>query len=297
MGAHLRTQPAVNTVLIPCFRRPELLSECLRNILLAEGCDQYTYLFRVDHGFDPEVVRVINGFPLKKTVTFTPKTPYTITKQSYSLLTGLQLASVKSELVFLIEEDVLIGRDFFRWHEHVHAHNELFSSHANLNINTVHREGRWDQYYLTQDAYGSIGTCIPSKVIKDHINPHINAEYFRKTWPYIKSTFPDSSLGKSFIEQDGLIRRIQARTELPQAYPCTMEHEGLLYGPRCYHAGWYGKNRPGSIRGNKAEKTKKVSEIVYSQAAMREASKSEAYYRDSRPCALELPQWETLSKI
>jgi hypothetical protein len=285
----------VNTVLIPCFRRPEFLQATIDRIHEATGAAQYQYIFRLDQGFDPMCEKVISTFQFPHQVTYTPRTSYTITKQSYSVLTGLQMAARTSELVFLIEEDVLIGRDFFQWHEHIHAHQELFSSHANKNINSTSREGQWDDYYLTTGDYGSIGTCIPSAVINKHINPHINPNYFRQPWHYIKAKFPTSTLGTSFVEQDGLIRRIQPTTDLQQAYPCTFELDDLLYGPRCYHAGFYGKNRPNSISGNYEQRKQKVDSVVYSQAAMRHVAVQPGYYEDSRPCALELPTWQTLT--
>ncbi len=210
----------MNVVLIPCFDRPEFLSECLKNIEQAESADQYHYIFRLDHGHEPDNLKVIEGFKLSSETTFTPRTTYGIGKQSYSVLSGLQIAAKTSDhLVFLIEDDVMIGRDFFRWHEEVHSQQALFSSHANLNVNSPSKEGWIDEYYLTTRDYGSIGTCMTRESIA-LIDPHINADYFLHPVQYIRRKFKNSFLGYGFAEQDGLIRRIQADQSLPQAYPC-----------------------------------------------------------------------------
>lgn len=291
----------MNAVLIPCFRRPEFLRECLRNIALAEGADRIFYIFRLDYGFDPLCLDVIKGFPLQHRISYTPKTPWTLTKQSYSVLTGLVEASQIGELVYLIEDDVIIGKDFFQWHEAAHR-KELFSSHANLNINTTQVEGRWDEAYLTHNAYSSIGTCIPSKVIHNLIRPCLTESvssgrgafrYLKHPMNYVRARFPKSTLGVSMCEQDGLIRRLQEEQDLPQAYPCHQYIDGLLYGPRCYHAGFVGKNRKRTaLIGSHEEKHERVVQTIYSTELMK--AECGDLWQDSVPCALELPQWQNL---
>ncbi len=287
----------MNVVLIPCFDRPEFLSECLKNIEQAESADQYHYIFRLDHGHEPDNLKVIEGFKLSSETTFTPRTTYGIGKQSYSVLSGLQIAAKTSDhLVFLIEDDVMIGRDFFRWHEEVHSQQALFSSHANLNVNSPSKEGWIDEYYLTTRDYGSIGTCMTRESIA-LIDPHINADYFLHPVQYIRRKFKNSFLGYGFAEQDGLIRRIQADQSLPQAYPCHLEHEGLLYGPRCFHAGFIGKGRiQQKLPGTAEQRQDYIQKVIYDQTTMRHVSLSEGYYLDSRPCSLILPEWKTLKR-
>lgn len=287
----------MNVVLIPCFNRPEFLSHCLENIQKADGADELYYIFRLDHGFDRANIDVIKSFALQHQVTYTPRTGYTAGKQSYSLLTGLIQAAQQSDgLVYLIEDDVIVGRDFFRWHQQVHADNpNLFSSHANLNINrTVTQQGQWDQYYLSHLDYGSIGTCFRKEVILEHIAPRATHAYFKSPVSYVSRNFQGSSLQRSMAEQDGLIRRIQERLKhMPTAHPHTMELDGLLYGPRCYHAGFYGKNRPRRPK----QKSEHLSAIIYSDQAMRIFAGRPEFFADSRPCALELPAWEHLTNV
>lgn len=296
----------MNVALIPCFDRPEFLTLCLENICNAEGSGGVHYIFRIDHpGPNPskelkeqqqQILQVISPFPHSHQLSFTPRTSYGLAKQSHSLLTGLIQAATKSDhLVYLIEDDVMIGRDFFQWHDRVHHDNDLFSSHGNLNINrSIPIEGNWEEYYLTSGDYGSIGTCMRKDTILGLIAPHANPRYFRSPISYVQKTFPHSALKKDQAEQDGLLRRIQVETGKPQAYPHTTEIDGLLYGPRCFHAGFYGKNRPKKYTGDLQQKIARLREIIYSEEGMRSFALAPGYYADSRPCALELPEWSTL---
>lgn len=285
----------MNNVLVPCFRRPEFLSYCIQHIQQANGSDRYNYVFALDYGYDPANLEVLKAFGLRHEFIYTPRITHQTTKQSYSLLNALVYCSKGADLVFLVEDDVMIGRDFFQWHEELHRH-ELFSSHANLNVNSQQVEGHWDEYYLTTGDYGSIGTCLTSKSIHDKIGPHFNPMYLRDPVKYVSQTFPDSMLKKDQVEQDGLIRRIQMQQDLPMAYPCHRYIDGLLYGPRCYHAGFVGKNRPvRSLAGSMDEKTRQVGGIIYNTEGMR--LMCGPYWYDSIPCALELPTWNHLKRI
>lgn len=276
-------------VLIPCFRRAEFLHHSLRNIEKAEGAELHHFIFALDHGYDPEVLRVTEGFTLSKEIRYTPRTRYTIGKQSFNVLYNLPRGE---EYTILIEEDVIVGRDFFQWHAAVHDQGHLFSAHANLNVNSAPREGMTDEYYLTSRDYGSIGVSLSGEAM-EHIAPHINGDYFADPVRYIRKHFPDSWLGYGFSEQDGLIRRIQAQTDLPQAYPCHLYLDGNLYGPRCYHAGYVGKNRPRTgITGSLESRIAQVGATIYDTSIMRAACGT--YAGDSVPCALELPQWDEL---
>lgn len=284
-------------VLIPCYRRPEFLRHVLDNILLAEEADLHHYIFKLDHGHDPEAEKMAQDFPLSKRIIRTPRTSYTIGKQSYNVLSGFAEAfKSATPYAILIEDDVIIGRDFFRWHKAVHEAHDLFSAHANMNVNSPSKVGLTDQYYLTSGDYGSIGVSLSRKAW-DRIAPHVDHEYFAHPVAYVKKHFPASTIGHAFAEQDGLIRRIQMAQELPQAYPCHVEVDGNIYGPRCYHAGFVGKNRPQtSMHGDLSTRTSLVGRIIYDRTSMSVHTGGGSYAADSIPVALELPAWSTLTQ-
>ena len=278
----------MNVVLIPCWRRPEFLWHCLENIKLAEGAADLHYIFRPDHGYDPDLLKVIDAFPFKHEAVPTKRTPYQLGKQSYSLLTGYQYAAQRTNgLVFMVEEDVMVARDFFRWHIEVHRQRpDLFCSIAVANPNRSPTPIIDDtgSYYLSGNDYCSLGLCFRSEVIQQRIQPACESAYFINPVTYCERRFPGSPIGKAYAEQDGLIRRIQIALgeEHPIAWP---------WSPRAYHAGFYGKNRGAGPLLKLDARIKHLADIIYSDEAMRIFAKHPAWYADSRPINLTPEPW------
>src|ERR1039458_3247253 len=112
-------------VVLPCWRRPEFLWHCLDNMTRAEGVDSVHVLFRPDSGFSPDNLEVIESFA-DRLSSFEVQTadpcPFRRTKPSANLLLGcLHAAAAAKRYVFLVEEDIMVARDFFAWHRSVHA--------------------------------------------------------------------------------------------------------------------------------------------------------------------------------
>lgn len=282
----------MNTVLIPCFNRPEFLHYVIEQIKKADRADQYHYIFRPDVGFDKEILTVIKNFPFSYEVTPTGLNRYnqrrrSLSKQSYNVLSGYALAASKSTgLVFMIEEDIMIGKDFFSFHESVHSQHKLFVSLAVRNINrSVETSGEVDEYYLSTGDYCSLGVCFQKEVILQHILPHMTDSYFKDPVGYVTVHFPDSSIGRHFAEQDGLIRRIQMYSGLPTCYP---------FIPRAYHSGYYGYNRKRGISGTLAQKIDRIGKVIFSPEAMRKEAMHPEFYNDSIPQRLVLPEWSVM---
>lgn len=280
----------MNTVLIPAYRRPEFLWHCLQNIKLAEGADQLHYIFRLDNGHDPECLDVIKDWPYSHEVAATRRTPYRVGKQSYSLLTGYAIAAERSSgLVFMIEEDVMVARDFFRWHLAVQeAVPTAFCSIAVANPNRAMAiaNDRTDAYYLGGSDYCSLGVCFRKEIILAHVLPLAQSRYFSDPIGFVARNFKGSPIGASFAEQDGLIRRAQMALgpSAPIVWP---------WIPRAYHAGYYGANRGAGPRGHLTGRIANLSAVIYSDEAMRIFAKHPEWYHDSRPINLNPPSWET----
>ena len=49
-------------VLIPCYNRPEFLTLVLDFIKIADGSEKYIYYFLIDHGYDKDIIKIINKF-------------------------------------------------------------------------------------------------------------------------------------------------------------------------------------------------------------------------------------------
>jgi hypothetical protein len=282
-----------DVVLIPCWRRPEFLWHCLENLTQAEGSERLHVIFRPDHGHDPLIHEVIGEFRPKlasSEVDVPPRCPYRRTKQSANLLTGYLLAAARARAyVFMIEEDIIVARDFFRWHYAVQAAEpQLFCSLATRNTNRAVPVSNDPQlYYRTTFDYCSLGVCFARQVVARLIAPHVRRQYFEDPSRYCAQHFPASRVGAGYVEQDGLIRRIQeAQGErAPIAYP---------YRPRAFHAGFIGYHRSGRLQGKLAARIQQVGGIIYNSETMRQAIENPEHIADSIPIPLDTPPWQTL---
>lgn len=279
-----------DVVLIPAWRRAEMLWHTTHCIRAAIGADQLHYIFRFDRGHHAELYEVIKDFPFSHEIAETPRSSYQQTKQSYSVLSGYQLATERTNgLIFLIEEDIFIATDFFRWHQAIHEeHPELFCSIGVENHNRWMRdEGHPEDYYLSALDYCSWGVCWRADVLRRFVLPHACAPYYVKPGDYIRKQFPGSPIGNGYVEQDGLIRRIQWKLgrNHPIAYP---------YRGRAYHAGAYGYNRANQPSGTLQERIDLVSSFAYSTEAMRTFAARPEWAEDSRPIDLNAPLWQEL---
>jgi hypothetical protein len=281
-----------DVIVLPCWRRAEFLWHCLDNLTRVQGLDELEILFRPDTGYSADNLEVIREFADRLphfTIDFPPPCPFRRTKQSANLLLGyLKAAAVARRFVFLIEDDLMIARDYFRWHRAVHeAAGRLFCSIASSNPNrAVAVPAEPEGFYLTSGDYCSIGVCFDQQALRQWVAPHVNMAYFRRPKRYLRRLFPDSRVPLGFAEQDGLLRRIQERSGLPIAYACL---------PRVFHAGFYGYNRAGGLSGDWRQRVAALREIIYSPEAMRSAASRPEWV--DQPVSLEPPEWSRQSQL
>lgn len=269
----------MNTVLIPCHSRADMLTVCLRKIQLANKANEQFYLFLVDRGFDQEIIHTINEFPLEKKIHYTPY--HRFRGNSYNLLEGYKIAYEKysSELVYMVEEDIFIGKDFFDFHEKVQSQYYSFCVSA---VN-CHGDGR--SFPLEPNSiycyphYQSLGVSWRRENLKDIVK-HANLKFYRHMGSYVVSEFPKSQYGNAFHEQDGLINRIREKFNDGVIYP---------YVPRAFHAGYKGYNRPGKdFIGSRIERANKIE-----NASQEELNSMANIMKDIKPCSLEDYKIET----
>lgn len=278
-------QGSRDIVLVPCWRRPEMLWHCIDNLCKADGAQSVHFVFRADSDFDPDNLAVIEDqaprLPSYEIQT-APSCPYRRTKLSANILFGyMQAAAHARRYVYLVEEDIMVGRDFFRWHAAVHSQRPgLFCSIAVRNHNRqVDTPDDPDCFYLTNGDYCSWGVCFDRQVLRERLAPHVNLDYLSHPKRYLRRNFSSSCISLGFVEQASLLRRIQEVGELPIAYPAT---------PRAFHAGFYGRNRPGGIVGELKERVRRLDATIYDPSAMRNAALSERYAADSEPVRLDI---------
>lgn len=270
-------------VIIPCFNRPEFLTLCLERIRSAYGFQNHTYLFAIDFGYNRKIDDVITDFVQYAEVErlYTERTSLAITKQSFNLLNAYRCAyRFGAETVFMIEEDVLIAKDFFQWHNLVHEQQpNIFCSIATANNNRkILTSGERDEYYITTGDYQSLGVCFKRKML-ELILPHFNSEYLNNPFRYVRTKFRLSSIGESFCEQDGLIRRIEEKEKIGIAFP---------FQARAYHAGFFGKNRGQQLYGSYEKRLEEIRNTVFSDEKMKYVNRRNPHlYEDSKPVPLD----------
>lgn len=271
-------------VVIPVFNRPEFLTVTLDLISKSEGSSKNTYIFCLDHGFKTSNIKVINNFRGRGFKCIVKKTPFrslSLGKQSYNVLTGYKLAYDTPDqdgLICLIEDDIFISNDFFRWHAAIHSkEGRIFCSIATRNNNrNVKTEDDLNLYYLTHLDYQSLGVCFNRDAL-GIVLKHYTFDYFNDPISYLEKHFPKSSIGKYYAEQDGLIRRIQEVTDYKIAFP---------HVPRAFHAGFYGKNRGVKMVGTFAEKVRFIYENCFTPDGMKRLAANDNFYEDSIPVNL-----------
>lgn len=242
----------------------------------AENADKNFYVFLVDRGFHTQVVDVIKNFPFDKAIRFTPQHRYH--GNSYNVLEGYKYGlslceSKKSDLVYLIEEDIWVGKDFFTFHEKVQSQHPAFcvSAVRNQNDPTPHPALPEAVYYHT--TFQSLGISYKTDSLKQ-IAKHAQPEFYRHMLQYVKRHFPKSRYGTSWCEQDGLINRIVETNPTQCLYP---------YVARAFHAGFVGYNRQGkSLEGSLENRVAKLKSM--SDSEMNELAKE---YKDITSIPLE----------
>jgi hypothetical protein len=154
---------------------------------------------------------------------------------SYSTMEAYRFAyNMGADLVYLIEDDVMVHPDFFDWHREMHrefpeifaAMGWVFNQHAPI-----------DKGEMFQPWFYSIGVSFSREMLK-LIVEHASPLYYGDMHKYIRERFKSSPLNDPFnimhVEQDGLIQRI-----LDQNKSQTVS-SGIAH---CSHIGMGGYNR------------------------------------------------------
>lgn len=285
MVVFIREDKMKEILVCPLWRRPEFLMVWIDLIKKVDNPEGIFFIFCLDYSYDIKNEEILDKhFPFPYGVIKTPDQRFKLGKQSFNVLNGLMCAMNHTEgLVYYLEEDVFPGRDFFNWHRRVHEKEpDIFCSIATRNNNTKYdTQDNPDYYYISKKPdYQALGSCFKSGVLREYIQPHFMKEYFKDPVGYCTRVFPDSFIGKFYVEQDGLIRRIIERCKKPIAFP---------HYPRAYHAGFYGYNRKSKIQMPSFEtKVKFILENAFDNEKMRRVSLNEHYYQDSMPIDLEV---------
>lgn len=233
-----------DVVIVPTYNRPEFLALCLEHLAACPEIFEKEVWVRYDSRnmlgrYWEQTCEVIRQFERKLDLHFSLCPQHSNSGNSYNVLSAYKDAyDSGAPNVYLVEDDVLISPDFFRWHNAITArHSALFCSvgwhclrRADIPRNSMDAQG----YFLSTTDYASIGVCWPATML-GHVVKHAVPDYFQNPVGYLKARFPNDPLSLDFSEQDGLIMRVLREWRAPVAWP-------LLR--RCSHIGFYGYHRP-----------------------------------------------------
>ena len=214
-------------VIIPAYFRGEFLQLCMENLV---KCPEiWDAEIRVYHDlktddtekFDrelSEVETVVNHWRALLGAQFRSmlRTPHNYYGNSYNVLEAYTdaLAS-EARHVYLIEDDIIVHPDFFKWHEEAQSQG-CFCSIGGHCDRSLHPH------------FASLGVCWSRQNLTS-IVAHAKTAYYERLLPYVMQTFPQSKMECHMVEQDGLISRIIERDnqKVIWADPAVCSHVGL----------------------------------------------------------------------
>lgn len=224
-----------HTVLVPAWRRPDMLYACLSRLEIAATRD-VTVVVSLDRDFEPECRRVAERFSRRlPSIYLRVMNHHPYRGNSYNVVSGIRdCMKLNSDLMHIVEDDVMIARTYFAFHEAMHrAAPQAFAVSACRNQNQI--SPRDDVAYL-HPSYQSLGVSM-RRGIADRITTHDGPGYYADMVGYCRRMFPGTIIPAGHAEQDGLINRIREAVNGRTVYAAR---------PRAFHAGFHGYNRPGT---------------------------------------------------
>jgi hypothetical protein len=259
-----------DVVIVPTYNRPELLWLCLEYIVDAHPSEDTEVWVCEDlhtdkpKGFTVEIemlatLRYFEGRFAK--FRYKAVTPHTTYGNSHNLLSALHEASLcDTRLVYIIEDDALITKDFFTWNEQVYEKFKPWVACAgrlNRSLN-FESNGRYAMDETIKDinactrvkgAYMSWATCFPRETL-DQL--------------FCAECIQAQTFGPG-IEQDILIQDVMRRYGVSSLWP---------FVPRAFHLGYYSYHRTGGIvpQGTLEQRVTALRSVVTKQNKLREVA-------------------------
>lgn len=187
-----------SVVVMPTANRPELCALALESLGKAQGCPKI--LLNVDDVSDKlkEEFRYVHRHYAPPQTSLVYRAPHIrVTSGCWNILMSIKDGyDTGAEWVFLVEEDVLVMRDFFtrHWEE--------------MDKGAVVSCGRFCRLFGPRypTIYTNPGSCL-SRTFLEALVPHINDDFFRDTGGYMDRLQVPPVPGIHGLD-DGLIRRV-----------------------------------------------------------------------------------------
>lgn len=228
-------------VIVPTYFRPEYLTLCLEHIEAARKGRELEV--RVYH--DARKVAYVNAQDTQEVCNrfgypyLTIRKPHNAVGNTLNFLGAYADAFVSdARLVYLIEDDVLVGTDFFDWHEAIQARRDYLCSVGWHCIRNPEVKPSTDPNAFIESAvdFSSIGVCWKREALPPVVL-HADPAYYTNPSAYLAKQFPGSPIPPNrWVEQAGLIMRVLLAGQGKRivAWPAV---------PRCAHIGISGYHR------------------------------------------------------
>lgn len=232
-------------VIVPAWQRPDFLYAALIRLAVADDADEVQYRICLDRRYDPQVLNVAERFARRigwSRVRIIRRGRHRHKGNSYNVLSAYREALAERpapDLIHLIEEDVLVARDYFTFARSAHALAPdafcVTGCRCQQFPPDTNPPPQPDALHL-HPSFQSLAVSWRPEVL-GRVLAHASRTYFMDPAGYCRAMFPHSRINFGHAEQDGLIHRVLEDAGAVTAYPAV---------PRAYHAGWIGYHRKGT---------------------------------------------------
>lgn len=192
-------------VVIPTCHRPEMLALCLEKLGEARGLPPVCIY--ADTPADLEELDYVRNTYLPTADIYHAKPHLKTPSGCWNILNAIKQGyETGADRVYLVEEDVMVRPNFFKWHGEI---GDEFMASC----------GRRDPAFYPRfpNLYTNPGSCLHRNLL-DAVVPHINDDYFQRLRDYMDEFLPPVWDEHSDLD-DGLIRRTIRNLGGKCAYP------------------------------------------------------------------------------
>ena len=241
----------MNVIMVVGYNRPEFFYYTISTLKQCRGVGKYKIYFLFEHGVDKTYYKLIDEFRIGDYEVIERDRHYGLTR---NILEGYKtLFQVADEYIIMVEDDVIISRDFLEYMEHAYRKWNTLVAGTGY-VNGVDESA----VYLT-NWFIPYGVLIPKKFFYNHLLRHCTEKYYNNRQEYVDSYYSEDGFKGKYNEQAGLINRILHKERICQVIPEV---------PRSQEIGFYGSNKQNKIpdydKLDLEEKIKFVSKLIKS---------------------------------
>jgi hypothetical protein len=206
-------------VVMPTAKRPEMLALALESLEKTQERNLDVRIF-LDYGYSLDDVEYVRDEYYPEAEIFQANPHVEVPSGMFNILHALKQGyETGADLIYIVEEDVLVRPDFFRWHQEAQEPKLLATC------------GRRIPRHMTYDQYTNPGSCFNRDKLRLVVK-HIHDDMFLSRRAYMDRTF--GRMEEVSDLDDGLVRRIAKFYGLSVKYP---------EAPKCSHIGFMAYNR------------------------------------------------------